>query len=486
MKTLHALLHIFTTDELAILRAGLEKEKSMNKSILLFDEMVGRKNPPSRQEMSTLLYNAPPDSRLTKLASRLEKRVLNLSVTDYFLKQCNRIPEDARARMQIRTDAIPFGLLIKLNGFGWYTRYNLQQLIAKAKKQGMVFLLLELYLQDRACNLINEKRFNELTRQIDFYRASLDTDMLLQSCFAEILRFNNRPSRISPNDRRQFITRLFRKISGVKKYIISYSSQRHFTYIQTEYLTCLGKFEGAKKILNAAINHNRRLKLDIAYEARLRCEYANCETQIGNYKSAVKWFEWCLEIFFKTEPFNYYLVLVYYFFPLFYLELLEKGEQVTAELSQAAELRPGDLRFKKYPLYSANIQFVRQNYKQVLLTLESVSIINKDINHDIAIRILRIQSFVMLEKFDEASVAVQSLRKQVSRYEKKSYLSPRDKTILKILVLAERRGFVGSVKKAERDQIHKLEQKKGDYAWQPLTNELIRFDEWYKQSPLSQ
>ena len=160
-----------------------------------------------------------------------------------------------------------------------------------------------------------------------------------------------------------------------------------------------------------------------------------------------------------------------------------RAEKIIKELKSFQGITLYDFRIAKLYFYQACIHFKKCKYKECLQIINKAIPLNKDkTGYDIAIRVLRIQCLVELDRFDEATMQIENLRRHVSRNHKKTYTSDRDKLITRTLVLMQKRGFSGKPGKAETELASKLALPSGKYNWKPITPELIRFHEWYKET----
>ncbi len=86
---------------------------------------------------------------------------------------------------------------------------------------------------------------------------------------------------------------------------------------------------------------------------------------------------------------------------------------------------------------------------------------------------------IELNKINEASRLLESLRKYVQRYKMAAEISPRDLLIAKTLREMEKDGFNYPSKNKEVNKLHKeLSQKGKATSWEHYSPELIPFHEW--------
>lgn len=100
---------------------------------------------------------------------------------------------------------------------------------------------------------------------------------------------------------------------------------------------------------------------------------------------------------------------------------------------------------------------------------------------NIALRTLNIIVFIELSKINEASRALEALRKYMERLTKSDEVKQRDILIIKLLREIEKDGFRYDPKNANATKMLKeLSEKDKPVSWNYYTPELIPFHEWVK------
>ncbi len=101
----------------------------------------------------------------------------------------------------------------------------------------------------------------------------------------------------------------------------------------------------------------------------------------------------------------------------------------------------GEFRKAKFIYYKACILFEEKEYASAWRILKNNLEIEKDRNRwNISLRILCIQLFIELKKFDDATRSIEALRKHISRQSKNSIIRERDLIILNCLKELEKSG----------------------------------------------
>jgi hypothetical protein len=490
MKALYSLLRNFTALEISLIRSSLKGPalEGQSKYLQLFNFLVESEKLPSRRQASAVLYNAAPDTRITKVTVRLEERIQEIVMGNKFLRGTDRVSDGLLNRTEIRKQNNYIALLIGLVSNHTTVKLYLDRTIKSAEREYTYTSLLDLLLMRRSFESMNSVRYEYYTQRINYYRKCFDAEEIVRRYYFAKVWFNAYTSDISTKRKVNFLQKALKEIRPHEKFIISPRFKIVVARLRIDFLQYSGDFKTAISQAALAKKHAKLIPGGgIAYIGRLDCEIAVCYAFLGKFEIARQYLAKGLPILKRTETYNYSITLPAAFQIAFYSGQLEHAQKISDELRTVENFWGRDIRFTSYVLFNSCIAFKRNEFSKVLSNLGKTSFLNSDkAGYDLTIRILRIQSLLMLKKVDEASFAIHALRKHVSRYSKKFHLSPRYKLAVKIFLQAERRGFTGAAKKTELDLVEKLRAKKGEYAWQPFTSELIRFHEWYDVSPLAE
>ena len=140
----------------------------------------------------------------------------------------------------------------------------------------------------------------------------------------------------------------------------------------------------------------------------------------------------------------------------------------------------GEFRKSKFIYYQASVKFSMGQFKEAhrLLT-ESLEIEKDKTRWNVSLRILNIMSFIELDKLNEASTSLESLRKHMERTGKSDEVKPRDVLIVKLLREIEKNGFTYDSKNTKMEELMKeLSQKDKPVSWEHYSPELTPFHEW--------
>ncbi len=490
IKELHNLVHQFTEYELGLIRYNLKSTKTEignNKYLQLFEFIITQKKNINRHDVSRVLYNTSPDTRINKLISRLSDKIQEFVTSDIFLAKNDRLNERSLLRIGVRKKVLRFTTVGLLNGYSDAFAILLENCIQDAIKAEYYMPLIELYSMKNQFAILNNnvKESNFCTQEIIYYKKCYDIQEKIVNVYNELAKDDNKGVPKSQTKKIRYLRKVINEINKKRKYIVSDYSKYMYSIIQLEYFYVNGNFHGAKKFLNQV---NLDLKLSRLGSANLNVptrivnELGICEVYLGNYKQAIKLYEKALELLRGKNRLNYYISLQGLFHAVFYNREFLRAETILMECLSDQYIDLKNFRTSKPNYFQACIHFKNGEYKKALSIVNKPMVLSKDKNgYDIAIRILRIKCLIELNRFDEAATHIENLRKHVSRNSKKTYTTERDQLITRVLILMQKRGFTGKQNKTESELMKKLSDPTGKFKWMPMTPELIRFHEWYAE-----
>jgi tetratricopeptide (TPR) repeat protein len=194
---------------------------------------------------------------------------------------------------------------------------------------------------------------------------------------------------------------------------------------------------------------------------------------VSNARSAVK--------FFPVNSVNYFIGKEQEFLAAFYGNISEFARMALTELQKAGKKEHGNFRVDKYNYYHTCLLFKEGRHKEALRELSTHHDISRDkTGWEISLRVLAIMSNIELQRFDEAALLVENLRKHAERNKKgKMEISQRDTHIVRILVDLSRKGFMfNTLHERTLLNLGRLSGSDKKLRWQPFGAELIPFHEW--------
>ncbi len=172
------------------------------------------------------------------------------------------------------------------------------------------------------------------------------------------------------------------------------------------------------------------------------------------------------------------------FFAHFYGKNYKQAIKCSEEMLQHSLVDTGGYRKSKFIYYEACVLFATKHHKEALQLLNKSLEIEKDkTGWNIALRILTILVFIELNKINEASRALEALRKYMERLTKSDKVKSRDTLIIKLLREIEKDGFkISNQNNTALKILKELSDKDKNKAnsWNYYTPELIPFHEWVK------
>lgn len=488
IQNLHNLVHQLTAHEHTLIRYALKgsKDDDENKSLQLFEFLITQNKNVSRSATSLAVYNAPPDTRINKLINRLWEKVLDIITSDSFLRKNERLSEQYLLRLRTRKKMLQSGTLIYLNGSSESSNLLIEDCILDAKKTESNILLTELFRIKKSAALFHNdtKEYDFCSRQIAYYLKCSELEQKILHYYYELTKENSYGNSKSPAKKLESVERVLYELKKERKYMNSIYSQSLYGMIRLEWFYLKENYTGAKRMLKqhlSEIGSSFMAGGRANVHSKVEGELGTCELFLGNYDKAVAHLEKGAMLW-GNDKLNYFITLGALFPAVFYTGDFNRAGKIISELLSDQNPLLNNFRTSKPHYYQACIHFKRGEFTQALKIINKPMPLNKDkTGYDIAVRTLRIQCLLVLERFDEASAQIENLRKHVSRNNKKTYTSKRNMLITRLLILMQKRGFAGKPNKTEAELIKKLSASTGKYKWNPMTPELIRFHEWYAE-----
>lgn len=204
---------------------------------------------------------------------------------------------------------------------------------------------------------------------------------------------------------------------------------------------------------------------------------------IGNYKEAANTAKNAQQ-YHINNSFNYLSLKEQEFFAHFYAGNFKDAAKCAEEMLEHSMADTGGYRKSKFVYYQACVLFATKQFKEALQLLNKSLEIEKDkTGWNIALRTLNIMVFIELSKINEASRALEAIRKYMERLTKSDDVKERDILIIKLLREIEKDGFRYDPKNVNATKMLKeLSEKDRPSSWNYYTPELIPLHEWIKDT----
>jgi hypothetical protein len=326
---------------------------------------------------------------------------------------------------------------------------------------------------------INE--FNKINEEIDFYSVCVKALYYANDCYYKIILSNDLIKSLSEKEVDKHIQ------SSIKQMEIDYKRTKsqqinYYLHILKFALSERQKnYSLAIKQCNQLIELFKKSKITYRKERVGNALLNLCQFKIfaGDYISAAKDAKKAREYYIENS-FDDLVTTEQEFHAYFYDKEYEKAEKCVNRLLNHSSDDAGEFRKSKFSYYQACILFATGKYKEALQLLNTSLEIEKDKSRwNVSLRILNIQLFIELNKIDEASNSLESLRKYMERTGKTEEIKPRDILIVKLLREMEKDGFMLELEnKAVTKLLKELSEKDGSASWEHYSSELIPFHDW--------
>ncbi|MFN8715094.1 MAG: tetratricopeptide repeat protein [Bacteroidota bacterium] len=488
LDKLHHLLHALNRQQIKVLKKYLvgftTRNESETKMLELAKLLLDRKQgPPDLDYCSKVIYQAPRDSRIDKLKTRLYNKVLDSLAIDINIQRDEYEDEIHPISIKLKKKStilqiIRFTPLRETLGLEL-----LNDIITIAKKYELYYILLDHLQQLKLLKSWREgpKAFYKYQEEIEYYEKCNKASLKAQDNYYKMIT----NAGFSAN----------KNIDKQSEILLQYVSESKYDYHQTNspnvgyylrlfeiaYYQSVFDYEKAK---NAGIAMLSLIENNISVYRKSRMGFAwgnisECDIYLGNYPDALISARKSLE-FIAPYSADYYVNKQ--------LELdiqllngdLENAQQILQELLKTNRLKQGDFRIAKFAYYEACVHFRLGHFKECSRQLSLKYELSKDkLGWEIAIRILRIMTMIELNRHDEAQPMVGNLQKHIERNARKADVNERDRLVLKLFRELDKGGFrFDSLSKATRDILAKLSETDKPWSWKPLSPELIPVHTW--------
>lgn len=323
--------------------------------------------------------------------------------------------------------------------------------------------------------------FNKIGKEIDFYDSTNKALYHATDCYYKLIMNSDFVKSLSKKELEKYLTTSIKQIKSDFNKTESQQINYYLHILQFAYFEHLQDFKKAIEVCNKLVGILKNNKI-IYREERMGLAYINLshyKTFLGNYKEA-KSSVTAAQEYYPENSFNYLKSIEQEFYINFYCKEYDKALICVNKLLNHSLADTGEFRKSKFTYYEACILFATRKYKEALGLLNKSLEIEKDkARWNVALRILNIQIFIDLNKLNEASNSLESLRKYLERTSKSDEVKERDVLIVKLLREIEKEGFTLQKDNASTSKILKeLSIKDKPTSWEHFSPELIPFHEW--------
>ena len=459
-----------------------EGKSSISKELLFFKYIISNKSIDITDED---ILKAIPSKDLSNLKKDLYDKVLEALTFDRHISNSTIFNDNSILIFQLKKKLLLLRVLMHSRNQKRIEaiEHLLNEIIEDAKANEIYDILVEALTAKKYFVGIRSgvDEFNKIGTEIDFYDAA---NKMLYFATDNYYKLIINEGFIKSLTKKEVEKHLVSSIKKMKSDFAVTKSQQINYYIhilEFAYAEEQKDFKKAIELCNKLISILRNNKV-IYREERMGLAYINLslyKTFILNFKEA-RADAANAQKYFSENSLNYLMCVEQEYHINFYDAEFEKAAICVNKLLNHSLADTGEFRKSKYIYYKANILFAMKQYKESLLLLNESLEIEKDKSRwNISLRILNIMIFIELNKINEASTSLESLRKYMERTSKTDEVKPRDVLIVKLLRELEKDGFMFDPKNTIVSKMLKdLSEKDQPVSWEYFSSELIPFHEW--------
>lgn len=478
MKILTQIIRILKPSEVRLIRNfyKVQPNGEVKRRLELFElAKSGKGN--SDAEAAKAIYNGEPNSAFSHLKNRLQKDVLNILLLQEGSKKYET--KYAQAIFDCRRMLIEGQILFERGAYR----------AGETVLQKAYDLAEEYELYAECLQIADLLRTNVGIRKgeaayLSFEPVIADNLNKLQKYLSVKDSYNRFGviSQFKKNFEKQSMAPLEAALEEAGRYYKETGSAtigHYYNYLGIFYGHFLGDYELAEKY---AIAYLKLIEVSPAISSDTRIASANLQLASisinkGDYAAAIDYAITARDKFIGGL-FNELLAIEAQFVATFH----NKDYAAASKIVEIARLHPKYKANKQIPAkwdyYKANLSFVNGDYNDAAVVLMKETELTKDkAGWLMGYRVLELMCAVEQDDLDVFDYRTESFKKLLQRNKEENVLRPR--TALKILGTYIKTG--GDIKKTMQDEhenIELLKSGKGEYVWDAMGFELIRFDEW--------
>ncbi len=359
----------------------------------------------------------------------------------------------------------------------------LSTIITEAEKNEVYEVLIEALILKKYVFALKEGLFaiQKIEKKIAYFENCQKRVYYAGDCYFKIIINSNL---LKFKNNKQFHNYIVRAIRLLKQDYLTYKSQQINYYL---HIILMYYYERQKKYALSAKYCKTLFSIVKSSPVIYRTErlglalinLSQYKTFTKNYNDAARYAKESQKYYIENSN-NYMISKEQEFNIYFYHKKYDKSEMCIKELLSHKLVDTGNFSRSKYIYYNSALLFAQKKYKQALAQLnKSLELEKEKSKWNISLKIMTIMLSIELNKIDEASRSLESLRKYVHRHEKSSEIKIRDIKIVKLLRELEKEGFnYNPDDKVVSKLLKELAQKNKPISWEHYSPELIPFHEW--------
>ena len=489
MEDIYSLIHSLTSAEWHSFQNYLtcfsSHDPAQLKQLQLAKNLMDADECPDEARICIKLYGVKKDIRFDILKSALKEKVLDFLTTDISCDKKNELDEADYAIVKINKKSAQLRQLYFSKKRIPFLYGLLDEIILLSKKYEQYSTLVEHLRLKKALVTWKSGReeFEKNNNEMEFYWNCNRMVNKAEQYYYELIMLSEFSSRRDPARLSSLFQNACAELdvfySETRSPLIKYNKR----FLELGYYLHRENHSKARSIcldLIDIVRNNksvyRRQRIGVVYDNLSRCEY-----YLGRFKQAA---DWALEAqkHFNAGSENYCIALEQEFYALFAQEEYEQAVEIANKMIASATRKElGEFRYAKYNFLLANALFKQRRFTEALHILSQELEISKDkAGWETGLRTLKIMTLIEMLKLDEAGLAVLSMKQFFKYNDKKTPISPRDKKILNLLLVAERAGFMFSTLNGNTDKyMEPLCSDEKTFRWEPFTHEVIPFHKWF-------
>lgn len=491
MKSLYQLVCSLTSSEKDVVKKYLhcfsgQQSKSTFLTEQLFDYLLKQKDVPSEKNSCIAIYGTfrKKDALFEKLKQRLKNKLLEAICLDLNNHKNDFLDEIDYVSLRIKKKSSQARFLFYAKSALDITYSLLDELIADCKKYEFYAPLTEhLKFKLYRYGFKEKKIFKELCTEIERYEECDAAVYKANNYHYQLIYLSEHTAKNNPKKILDFLIDAISDLQNAFKKTRSVTVYYYLKYLEVNYFMARRDYIQARRICLDLIKLvrqepavKRRRRIGIAYDYFSRCEF-----YLGNYEQSAEYAKTAQGnfVFFSH---NYSVALEQEFYALFFMKKYSAAIEIADKMIHCTTKEElGGFRYEKYNYLLSNAYFSAGRFIEALHLLKKQKELSKDKSGwEIGIRTLRIMTFIELGSMDEASKAIYRLKDFLTYLNKKDPASIRDKSILHLLLIAERKGFLFHLLNGTAfDHLSTLSSSDEATRWEPFTHELIPFHEWF-------
>ena len=452
-----------------------------------FNSSGSEKAPVSLNYLSALFHKETNASETPKINNTLRSRLFDKTIealtTQRHISNKALFNEHEQLVFLLKKRILHFRILFKSPNPGKVNSLKsiLNGIIKDAKENEIYDVLIEaLILKKYFIGIRSGKtEFERIHKEILFYEQAYHSLLFASDSYYRFILSTKLLKSFSDFNYRVLLTKCIRKI---KADLIKNRSQQVNYYLHILLLI----YSERNKKYTLAVKYCKKLIAIVSgsrivyRKERLGFAYDNLsqyKTFTGNFNEAAK-FAKQAQTYYSINGIDYLVSKEQEFHVYFYHGKYEKAIVCSNELVEHPLSDVGKFRKSKFVYSQACVYFAQKKYKNALALLKKSLELEKDKTRwNVSLKILYVMIFIELNKTDEATNALESLRKYMARNKKDMKL--RDVKIVKVLREMEKNDFVLNEKNQTIKKLWKeLAASKTKISWEFYTPELNPFHKW--------